>query len=263
MENCGKNKEKEMKPEVTAKAEPTAEVPASKTPKRDKFMQRFKDRRFADDEELFGQIDDDYTGAEENAKTVSDLNDMLSKNPRSATFLSSLVNGEDPVMTYLKEYGQDALAELQTEEGQKKAAKAHEEYLDRVSENKAMEQKYAENILKSQEVVDQYRKEGKDVDKALELLDKAYKAVLVGEITPEMLDMALASVNHDADVASASADAEIKGRNAQIESKMKRAKAGDGLPSMGGATASMPKPKNDAKMGALGNAGKPSIWDRG
>lgn len=245
------------------KVEIEVEKPESKTPKRDKFMQRFGDRQFADDEELFGQIEDDYAGAEENKNTINSLNEMLSANPRSATFLASLVNGEDPVITYLEEYGQDSLEELQTEEGKKKAAEAHDKYLKKVADSKEIDKQYADNILKSQEIVDQYRNEGKDVDAALDLLDKAYKGILTGEITAEMLDMALNSVNYANDVAAAGTDGEIRGRNEQIAKKVKSSKNGDGLPNVGGG--SKPAPTAEEKnYGALSSgASRPSIWDRG
>lgn len=245
----------------------TNEVAVSKTPKKDKFMaDNFTDRQFTDDEEMYGQLSEDYADAKSNADILGKLDGALASNPKNADYLRSIIRGEDPVMRYLEEYGEDALAELQTEEGKKKAADAHKRYLATVAKNKELDDAYAANLKESQAMLDGFRAEGKyqpeQIDKALDLIQETYDGILQGKLTRNVLEMALNAVGHDADVKTAADEAEVRGRNANIQATRKKAGQGDGMPSVNGG--SKPQKKAPVKdMGALTRtANTPSIWDR-
>ena len=256
-------KEKETKQAV--------EEQVSKTPNRDKFNARMKakypDKEFADDEELFGQIDSDYETADGHAKTIDALNEMLADDPRSATFIQNWREHKDPLYALVEEYGEE-LVKGWIEEGKKEEiAKANQRYLDRIANNKKLDDLILQNENESQAIVDQKKAEvGEEtVTKAMDFIKDIYINCLTGKVTPEMLDMAIQSVNHDQDVAQAQAEGEVKGRNEQIGQKVRKAKQGDGVPNInGGSAAQMPKPKKS--LGALdryGEGAPTSIWDRG
>lgn len=256
-------KETEIKEQV--------EEQVSKTPNRDKFNARMKakypDREFADDEELFGQIDSDYETADGNANTINALNEMLTDDPRSATFIQNWREKGDPLFALIEEYGEDIIRGWAEEGKKEEIAKANQRYLDRIANNKKLDDTIAANMEESQAIVDAKKAEvGEEtVTKAMDLIKDIYVNCLTGKVTSEMLDMAIQSVNHDKDVAQAQAVGEVKGRNEQIGNKVRKARLGDGVPNIGGGSATqMPKPKKS--MGALdryGDDAKPSIWDRG
>lgn len=251
--------------------EKQVEEQVSKTPNRDKFNARMKakypEREFADDEELFGQIDSDYETADGNAKTIGALNEMLTDDPRSATFISNWREKGDPLIALIEEYGEDLVQGMLEEGNKEKIAAANQKYLERIAENKKLDDLIAKNQEESQAVVDAKKAEVGDetVTKAMDFIKDIYINCLTGKVTSEMLDMAIQSVNHDQDVAQAQAEGEVKGRNEQIGQKVRKARQGDGVPNIGGGSAAqMPKPKKS--MGALdryGEGAPASIWDRG
>ena len=180
----------------------------SATPKKDKFMSDyFKDKKFADDEEMYGQLSDDYASAKANSDIIGKLDEALASNPKNADYLRGIIKGEDPVMLYLEEYGEDALADLQTEEGKKKAAEKHKKYLADVAKNKELDDAYAANLKESQAMLDAFRNEGKytpeQVDKALDLIQETYDGILQGKLTRNVLEAALKSVGYENDVKTA------------------------------------------------------------
>lgn len=253
------------------KIEGAQEAPVSKTPNRDKFNARMKkrnpDKEFADDEELFGQIDADYESAEENASTIDALNGMLLDDPRSGQFLANWKEKGDPLMALIEEYGEDIVKGMQDPEKKEEIAKANQKYLDKIASDKELDDLISKNFDASQKVVDDKKAEvGEDVvNQALEYIKGLYVDMLTGVIKPETIDMAVKAITHDTDVEQASAEGEVRGRNANISSKVKKAKAGDGIPNIGGGSPTKPI-ENKPSMGALdryGSNGGTSIWDRG
>ena len=82
-----------------------AEIPQVKS-RRDQHLERLRKRspqkRFEDDEEIFGQISDDYDQYEQELEGYrgreKQLSDMFAADPRSAQFLTDMHNGYDPVV---------------------------------------------------------------------------------------------------------------------------------------------------------------------
>lgn len=241
----------------------------SKTPNRDKFNARMKskypDREFADDEELFGQIESDYEGAEENASTISALNDMIGGDERAASFLSSWHRGGDPLLALVEEYGEEFVQGLTLPENKEKVAEASKKYLKKIADSKALDEEIAKNDEASQQVLDALREEyGEEkVDAAISSLGDKLKNWLMHKITKEDVLAEINAANYDADVQKASEEGEVRGRNANIVAKKRMAKAGDGMPNIGGGV-NKPVPKSEGKdYGALSKtANTASIWDR-
>lgn len=68
------------------------------------------------------------------------------------------------------------------------------------------------------------------LESGIEMLKKIGEAWRTGELTVELLDVALRGIDYDDAVAKAFADGELKGRNTQIEEKYMRPEDSDGLP---------------------------------
>lgn len=68
------------------------------------------------------------------------------------------------------------------------------------------------------------------LEAGIEMLKKIGEAWRTGELTVELLDVALRGIDYDDAVAKAFADGELKGRNTQIEEKYMRPEDSDGLP---------------------------------
>lgn len=238
----------------------------------DRFRSRFPDRQFADDEEVFGQINDDYddydkqlSGYRDREKTFSDL---FTGDRRSAVLFNRWRNGEDPVVMLIRLFGSDIKDKLDDPAFQEEIAAANKEYLDRITENERYEAEYAKNRQESAKADEEFQAENNLTDEQMDSI-YAFIGSLVGDfvsgkITKDALAMAWKAVNHDVDVDEAAAEAEVKGRNAKIRETLRKGKRGDGVPQLSGQGAPAPAaPKKD--MGALGryDGGYQDIYERG
>lgn len=229
--------------------------------RRDAVMGRLKkkypDRDFADDEAIFGAIDEDYGEAESNAAKMQDYEknssamvDMFYKNPRVAAFFNACRDGEDPIAFLMENYGDDFREALESEEGKEKFSEKHQAWLDRVASEKKLEEESQQNLDATISTLDQFQQEkGLSDEQATEVFDKVHQVVLDGIkniITRETFEMAYKALNYDGDVAEAGRVGEIKGRNAKIEDKLRKKEMPAEVPPTLGSTASgstEPKPK--------------------
>lgn len=222
-----------------------AEDNANKS-KRDITLERLKvkypDGNFEDDEAIFSQINDDYDSYDNELATYKEhekgLADMFSADPRSAAFLTDWRNGEDPVVGLVRKFGVEIKDVLDDPEMQEKIAEANKEYLDRVAQEKELEETYQANLAESLETISSIQEEkgysDEQIDQAFEWLMGVIQDGVIGKFTPEIIDMAMKAQNYDADVAQAEAEGEVRGRNAKIEEKLRTRKAGDGLVALEG-----------------------------
>ena len=89
---------------------------------RERYTERLKakypDREFADDEALFGQINDDYDGYDKELSGYKErekaLSDLFASNPQSAAFLTDWRKGEDPIIGMVRKFGDDSRLHLKT-----------------------------------------------------------------------------------------------------------------------------------------------------
>lgn len=88
---------------------------------RERYMERLKskypDKEFADDEAMFGQINDDYDDYDKKLTDYREqekaLTDLFSSNPRSAAFLTDWRKGEDPIVGLIRKFGDDFKAAVE------------------------------------------------------------------------------------------------------------------------------------------------------
>ena len=244
---------------------------------RDRYTERLKtkypDKEFADDEALFGQINDDYdsydnelSGYREREKALTDL---FASNPRSAAFLTDWRKGEDPIIGMVRKFGDDFKAALEDPEKQKALAAANKEYAERIAQEKQFESEYQKNIGDTLSTLETMQTEeglsDEDIDSAMDFLLDIMRDGIMGKFSRESIVMALKAIRHDSDVEQADREGEVRGRNSKIEEKLRRGNRNDGTASLGskhgggrGSTREMPD------LGVIDqNYGTQSIWERG
>jgi len=205
---------------------------------------KYPEKKFEDEEELFGQIDDDLAASEEEIGKYKEregkLAGIVGKDPRAAQFLSDMANGKDPWLAVLERVGIDGVSDLiNNPEKQKEYAEANRKYVERIAQEKSLKEERDANFAESMKLLEQMQTErglsDEQIDNAMDLVMKITNEAIMGKFTPETIDMALKAINHDAEVEAARAEGEVAGKNAKIDETLRKPAAGDGLPAMGGA----------------------------
>lgn len=244
--------------------------------KRESMIERLQSRNpdadYTDDEAIFGAISDDYdkydndiAGYQEREKAFSD---MFTKDPRSASFLQSWRNGDDPVLVLVRSFGKDIKDALDDPDRQEEIAAANKEFVERVAKAKELEEQYQQNLAASQETIQQLQEQNsltdEQVDEALLMLVHNAADIVMGKFTPEALDMAMKAINHDQDVAMAEREGEVRGKNTKAEERLRKPK-GDGMPALNGKNGGGGRQTPKRSYGALDNYGEgnKTIWERG
>lgn len=209
----------------------------------ERLKRKYPDREYADDEALFGQINDDYDDYDGRLGKYEEreraLVDVFNRDPRSAQFLTDMANGRDPWLNLIRRVGVDGMTDILNDPAkQDEFQEANKEYLERLARSKALDEEYEKNLAASQETVAAIQAEkgvSDDVmDKALDLLGEIANEVILGKFTRENIEIALKAINYDADMETAAHEAEIRGRNAKVEAALRKPSKGDGVPMLGG-----------------------------
>lgn len=244
---------------------------------RDRYTERLKakypDKEFADDEALFGQINDDYdnydkeiSGYREREKSLTDL---FSSNPRSAAFLTDWRNGEDPIVGLVRKFGDDFKAALEDPRKQEALAAANKEYAERIAKEEEYEDEYQKNIGETLSTIETMQQEeglsDEDIDSAMDFLIDIMRAGLLGKFSRESIMMALKAIKHDSDVEQADREGEVRGRNTKIEEKLRRGGRSDGTAFLGGKHGGgNGAPREMPDLGVIDrDFGEDDIWKRG
>lgn len=244
--------------------------------KRDMFLARIRekypDKNFDDEEALYGQISDDYDDYDNQLNEYKDrentLNEMFASDPRSATFLSSWRDGEDPAIGLVRLFGDEIKDALDDPEKLDAIAEANKEYVERVAKSKELEDEYKANLEQSIANLEQIQQEkglsDEEVDEVMQVLGQIVADGLVGKFSAESFELAQKAVNHDRDVESAGYEGEVRGKNTQIEEKLRKRNAGDGTAQLDGRN-SVTSQNATGSLGALDNFGDgvQDIWSRG
>lgn len=217
-----------------------------------KLKKKYPDRDYADDEALFGQINDDYDEYDKELSKYKDresrLTDLLNSDPSSAQFIADLAKGVDPWIAVIDRLGIDGVTDLiNNPEKQAEYAAANKKYVERLAKEKDMQAEYEKNISESMSMLESMQKEQQlsdDVmDAAMDLVMKMANEAIVGKFSRETVEMALKAIRHDSDMSNARSEGMVAGRNSRIEEKLRKPVSGDGQPDLGGSNNS-PTRKN-------------------
>ena len=116
----------------------------------ERLRKKYPDKKFEDDEEIYGQISDDYDQYEHDLDGYKGrekaMSDMFAADPRSAQFLADMHNGQDPYLGLVKNFGMEIKDVLDEPEMQDKIAEANKEYVERVAKSKQLDEEYEKNM---------------------------------------------------------------------------------------------------------------------
>lgn len=244
---------------------------------RDRYTERLKakypDKEFADDEALFGQINDDYDSYDNELSDYRErekaLSDLFASNPRSAAFLTDWRKGEDPIIGMIRKFGNDFKEALEDPEKQEALASANKEFAKRIAQEKQYEGEYQKNINETLTMLETMQQEeglsDEDIDSAMDFLVSIVRDGIMGKFTRESVSMALKAIKHDSDVEQADREGEIRGLNTKIEEKLRKGGKSDGTAHLGSKNGGGKGIKQDMPdLGVIDqNYGTQNIWERG
>ena len=212
--------------------------------KRDAFLSgRYPDRQFANDDEIFDQVGQDFEALENEKNTLAqreqDFSNFLSADPRNSGLFMRIKRGEDPILWLVRQYGPDIAERAEDPEFQKQLEDARKDYLQQLKESEKLNKEYDDNIEATGANIDAFAAEAGDEakDAVMNALSGIVHDYICGKVTPETLKMVANGLNYETDIANASKDGEIRGRNSKIDEKLKKGAKGDGTVPLGGTDA--------------------------
>lgn len=208
----------------------------------ERLRKKYPDKKFEDDEEIYGTISDDYDQYEQELEGYKGrektLSDMFAADERSAQFLNDWRNGQDPVVGFVRTFGMEIKDVLDDPEMQDKIAEANKEYVERVAKSKKLDEEYERNMDATLETLRQFQTErgmsDEQIDAVVDFLLGVVSDGVMGKFSTATLDMACKAINHDEDVAAASEEGEVAGRNSKITEQLRKSKKGDGTAPLNG-----------------------------
>lgn len=251
----------------------TTDVKSNRDRYAERLKEKYPDREFADDEALWGQVNEDYDGYDKELAGYREreqaFSDLFTSDPRSAAFLTNWRKGGNPAVELVRMFGDDFVEELKDPKNQEAAAKASKEFAERVAKEKEFDALYQKNISETIKTIETIQAEDgysdEEIDTAMAFLIGIMKDGIVGKFTPESIRMAFRAINYDADVAEAAHEGEVKGRNSKIEERLRKRGRNDGTANLDGKNGGGGVPRDAAPdLGALERFdGVKDIWERG
>lgn len=221
----------------------------------ERLRKKYPDKKFEDEEEIYGQISDDYDQYEKDLEDYrgreKSLSDMFAADPRSAQFLTDMRRGGDPYVGLVRNFGMEIRDVLDDPEMQDKIAEAHKDYIERVAASSKLDDEYEKNMDVTLETLRQFQKErqmsDEQIDGAVAFLLGIVRDGVMGKFSTETLDMACKALNYDEAVVEAEEEGKIAGRNEKITEKLRKSQKGDGTTILHGSNNS-PAEKNRRAM---------------
>ena len=215
--------------------------------RRDQHLERLRtkypDKRFEDDEEIFGQISDDYDAFEAENGAMKErersLSNMFRENPQAAFILNDMREGKDPVMSLVRRLGIEVRDVIDDPAMQDKIEAANKEYLERVAKSKELDEEYERNMETTlNKTLPEYQQAHGLSDDEIDAIGAAWVQMIregiMGILSTETITLIANALNHDADVANAQEEGEVAGRNAKIVERKRNSKKGDGITNLNG-----------------------------
>ena len=208
----------------------------------ERLRKKYPDKKFEDDDEIYGAISDDYDQYEQELDGLrgreKTLSDMFAADERSAQFLNDWRNGQDPVVGLIRNFGSEIRDVLDNPEMQEKIAEANKEYVERVAKSRQLDEEYERNMDATLDTLRQFQSErgmsDDQIDDVVGFLLGIVRDGVMGKFSAGTLDMACKAINHDADVATATEEGEVAGRNSKVMETFRKSKKGDGIAPLNG-----------------------------
>lgn len=245
--------EEEPAPEAPPTRE-AAPVAPREYPNRDAFLSQLKDKypETEDEDDLYGRFSDDLVlNREKMGRYEADrktLTDLFNSNPASARFFTDWVNGTDPVVSLVRNYGLQIRDYLDDPDMQDKLAEANRAFLEGQAESRRWKDEYARNADKTRDELNKLADEKGYSDEQMDAALAAAQGITMdawkGIISPSTVEMIMKALTFDQEMEKARTAGELAGRNQKIEDRLIEEQAGDGIPQVGSAPA-QPEKKNN------------------
>ena len=189
-----------------------------------RLIKHFPDRNFDSDDELFevlasydADLDERF---EKLRKDQTKLAQIFTSNPKMAGFISTVIEGEDPLIACVRYFGGDVLQCAYDEDRLMQLRKENDAYLDRMQTYAKTEKEIEENWKVSAKSIERF-KEAKgmtdeEFDMFIEKVCHLCEHVFMCDFSYEVLDTLFKGVNYDTDIDFAEQAGEVKGRNQRI-----------------------------------------------
>lgn len=222
----------------------------------DRLRSRYPEKRFEDDDEIYGQIYDDYDQSEKELENYrgqeKQFSDLFASDPRNAQFLSDMYHGQDPVLGLVRRFGVEIKDVLDDPEMQDKIAEANKEYVERVAKSKVLDEEYEKNLDATLEMLRGFQTErglsDEEIDEVMDALLGIVQDGVMGKFTRETVVMMLNAIHHDRDVSAASEEGRVAGRNDKIVESLRKTERGDGTAPLSGKNGAAPGGRRGASM---------------
>lgn len=213
--------------------------------KRENFLSRMKERMpdvefDSEDPEVrygaFEKYDDDIQSQLGKYKeSDSKLKELFKKDPRFASFVSEVVEGNLPSTSFVKYFGKDVLDMSGDEEAMAKLNESNQEYLNRVAESGRLQEEQEKNMESSAQEMSDFKAEKSMSDEEFEkFIGECYGVIedaLMGKVGKSFLEIMYKGMNYEKDIQDAAAAGVVEGRNQKIDEQLKKT-IGDGIPSL-------------------------------
>ena len=207
-----------------------------------RMREKYPDKKFEDDEEIYGQISEDYEQYEQELDGYrgreKTLADMFAADPRSAQFLSDMHNGKSPWANYIRIFGPELKDGLDDPETLEQIAEAEKDYVERVAKSRELENEYTRNLETSIETLRSFQSQhgmsDDEIDEVVAALLGIVRDGVMGKFETATLEMMVKAIKHDADVDAAAMEGEVAGRNSKIKEELRKRQEGDGTAPLGG-----------------------------
>lgn len=189
-----------------------------------RLIKHFPDRNFDSDDELFEVLASYDADLDERFEKLRNdqtkLARIFTSNPKMAGFISTVIEGEDPLIACVRYFGGDVLECAYDENRLMQLRKENDAYLDRMQTYAKTEKEIEENWKVSAKSIERF-KEAKgmtdeEFDMFIEKVCHLCEHVFMCDFSFEVLDTLFKGVNYDTDVDLAEQTGEVKGRNQRI-----------------------------------------------
>ena len=189
-----------------------------------RLIKHFPDRDFDNDDELFEVLANYDADLDERFEKLRNdqtkLAQIFTSNPKMAGFISTVIEGEDPLIACVRYFGGDVLECAYDENRLMQLRKENDLYLERMNSFAKTQKEIDENWKLSAKSIERF-KEAKgmtdeEFDLFIEKVCHLCEHVFMCDFSFEVLDTLFKGVNYDTDIDIAEQTGEVKGRNQRI-----------------------------------------------
>ena len=189
-----------------------------------RLIKHFPDRDFDNDDELFDVLATFDADLDERFEKLRNdqtkLARLFTSNPKMAGFISTVSEGEDPLIACVRYFGGDVLDCAYDENRLMQLRKENDAYLERMQSFARTEKEIEENWKLSAKSIERFKEakgmSDEEFDLFIEKVCHLCEHVFMCDFSFEVLDTLFKGVNYDTDIDIAEQAGEVKGRNQRI-----------------------------------------------